>query len=80
MAKWIARLRVEWQHKINLTAAHITNPPLPALWCLHVGCPEGKPAENMLIQCTPLLVEKAGVAMDVTLTWKQVTMQIREPS
>ena len=36
----------------------------------------------MLIQCTPLLVEKAGVAPDVTLRFtacKQVSVQVREP-
>ena len=36
----------------------------------------------MLIQCTALLVEKAGVAPDVTLrftTCKQVSVQAREP-
>ena len=31
---------------------------------------EGGRAEYMLIQCTPLLVEKAGVAPDVTLRCK----------
>ena len=49
---------------------------------LHEGCPEGNPAVYTLIQCTPLLVEKAGVAPDVTLRLtapKQVSVQLREP-
>ena len=44
--------------------------------------PEGGPAVYTLIQCTPLLVEKAGVAPDVTLRFtahKQVRVQAREP-
>ena len=40
---------------------------LPALHCLHEGCLEGMPTVYTLVQCTPLLVEKAGVAPDVTL-------------
>ena len=49
---------------------------------LHEGYLEGGPAVYMLIQCTPLLVEKAGVAPDMTLrftTHKQVSVQVREP-
>ena len=30
------------------------------------GCPEGEPVVYTLVQCTPLLVEKADVAPDVT--------------
>ena len=55
---------------------------MPALHCLHVGYPEGRPAVYTLIQCTLLLVEKAGVAPDVTLRFtahKQVRVQVREP-
>ena len=37
--------------------------------CLHEGCPEGKPAVFTFIHCTPLLVEKTGVAPDVTLSF-----------
>ena len=51
------------------------------LYCLHRGCPEGRPAVYTLIQCTPLLVEKAAVAPDVTLrltACKQVSVQVRE--
>ena len=48
-------------------AAQVSNPLLPALRCLREGCPEGEFAVYMLIQCTPLLVEKAGVAPDMTL-------------
>ena len=42
---------------------------------------EGRPAVNTLLQCTPLLVEKACVAANVALRFtmcKQVEMQIRE--
>ena len=49
------------------TAAQVSNPPLLALHCLHEGCPEDKCAVYMLMQCTPLLVEKADVAPNVTL-------------
>ena len=38
----------------------------PALLCWQEGCPEGRPAVYTLIQCIPLLVEKAGVVPDVT--------------
>ena len=41
-----------------------------------------EPVVHTLIQCTPLLVEKAGVAPDVTLGFtmcKQVSVQVREP-
>ena len=51
----------------NLTAAKSWRPLLPALCCLYEGCPEGGSAVYTSIQCTPLLVEKAGVAPDVTL-------------
>ena len=43
---------------------------------------ESGPAVYTLIQCTALLVEKAGVAPDVTLRFtahKQVSVQAREP-
>ena len=33
---------------------------------MHEGCPEGESAVYKLVQCTPLLVEKAGVAPDMT--------------
>ena len=49
---------------------------------VHEGCPEGGPAVYTLIQCTPLLVEKAGVAPDQTLRFtihKQVSVHAREP-
>ena len=39
---------------------------MPALRGLHEVCPEGGPAVYMPKQCTPLLVEKAGVAPDMT--------------
>ena len=47
------------------------------------GCPEGESAVYVLKQCTPLFVEKAGVAPDMTLRFtmhKQVRVQAREPS
>ena len=43
---------------------------------------KGGPAVYMREQCTPLLVEKAGVAPDVTLRFiacKQVSVQVTEP-
>ena len=49
---------------------------------MHEGCPEGGPAVYTLIQCTPLLVEKAGVVPDMTLrltTYKQLSVRVREP-
>ena len=49
---------------------------------LHEGCPEGVSAVYTLIQCTPLLVEKLGVALNVTfrfITCKQVSVQARGP-
>ena len=54
---------------------------LPALHYLHEGCPQGGPAVYMFLQCTPLLVEKAGVAPDINIGFtvcKQVSMQVRE--
>ena len=50
----------------NLTVPQFSDSPLPALCCLHEGCLKGEPAVYMLIQCTPLLVEKAGVVPDMT--------------
>ena len=44
-----------WDTRSNLTAAQVSNPPLPALCCLHEGCPEGEPAVYRLEQCTPIL-------------------------
>ena len=49
---------------------------------LSEGCLEGGPAVYMPIQCTPLLVKKAGVPPDVTLrftTCKQAHVQARGP-
>ena len=66
----------------NLIAAQVNNPLLPALHCLHEGCLEGEPDIDMLIQCTPLLVEKAGVVPDVTIRFtlhNQVVIEEREP-
>ena len=49
---------------------------------MHEGCLEGEPAVHMLIQCKPLLVEMAGVSLDMTLRFtvhKQISVQAREP-
>ena len=54
---------------------HCCSSLLPALHCLHEGCLKGEPAIHMLLQCTPLLVEKAGVAPDVTLSSLHVSKQ-----
>ena len=54
---------------------------LPVLHRMHEGCPEGDSAVYMLTQCTPLLVEKTGVAPDLTLRFtahKQISVQARE--
>ena len=56
------------------------NLPLLQMW--HVGNMTGRHAVYMLIQCTPLLVEKAGVAPDVTFritACKQERVQARYP-
>ena len=50
---------------------------LPSSW--HDRRVEGEPAVHMLIQCTPLLVEKAGVAPDMTIRFivhKQTKVQM----
>ena len=50
--------------------------------CLHEGCPEGRPTVYILLWCTALLVEKAGVAPDVTRRFtmhKQVSVLARDP-
>ena len=64
-----------WKETFNL--------PITAnLRLTSLGCPEGRPAVYTLVQCTPLLVEKAGVAPDMTLrftTCKQASVQAREP-
>ena len=55
---------------------------LSVIHWLHWGCLEHKPAVYMLVQCTLLLVEKAGAAPDLALRFtacKQVRMQVREP-
>ena len=82
VAEWIARSFVEWAStRSNLTAAQVTKPLSSSLHYLHDGCPEGDSAVHMLIQCTPILVEKTDVAPDVTLRFtvcKQVRMQARE--
>ena len=79
VVEWIARPR---SLVLNLTAAQVINPSLPALCCLHEGCLKGKSAVYTLIKCTLLMVEKADVVPDVTLRLtmhKQVGVQVREP-
>ena len=80
MAEWIAHSLVDLaaQDRISLL------PKLaPTIICpLLLACPEGGPTVYTLIQCTPLLVEKAGVAPDVTLRFtacKEVSVQVGEP-
>ena len=63
-------------------SAPVCNPSPPALRCLHEGCPEGESTVYTLIQCTPLLMEKADVAPDVARRFtmcKQVSVQARQP-
>ena len=71
-----------WSHPqrthLFLDAAQVSNPLLPAHRCMHERCLEGEPAVYMF---TPLLVEKAGVAPDMTLRFtacKQVSVQARK--
>ena len=55
---------------------------LPLLQTWHVGNATGRHAVYTLIQCTPLLVEKAGVVPDVTFrirARKQERVQARYP-
>ena len=69
-------------HSFDLTAVQVSNPPLPAHCCYHKGCPESYPVVYTLIQCAPVLAEKADVAPDVTLRFtvqKQVSVLVREP-
>ena len=76
VAKWRARL---------LTVREVSrlNPGnLPLLQMWHVGNMTGCHAVYTLIQCTPLLVEKAGVTPDVTFritACKQERVQARYP-
>ena len=60
--------------------AQVSNPLLPALRCLHEGCPEGKFVVYILMQCTPLLVEKAPDVTPRFTARKQVSMQVRTTS
>ena len=54
-------------HRSNVTAAQISvHHSLPPAVCMR-DSPEGGPAMYTLTQFTPLSVEKAGVAPDVTL-------------
>ena len=52
---------------VKLQWSKVSNPPQLALHYMLEGCLEGQPAVHILIQCTPLLVEKASKAPDVTL-------------
>ena len=76
VAEWRARLltvrEVSWSNPGNL--------PLLQTW--HVGNMTSHHAVYMLIQCTSLLVEKAGVAPDMTFritACKQERVQARYP-
>ena len=57
----------------NLTAAQVTNPLSPALYCLHEGCWEGKSAV-----CT-VYIPIDGNGRCRTRHGKQVSVQVREP-
>ena len=76
VAEWRARL-------LTVREVSRSNPGiLPLLQTWHVGNVTGRHAVYMLIQCTPLLVEKAGVAPDVTFritACKQERVQARYP-
>ena len=67
--------------KENFIESHCCPKLVSTVACLHEGCLEGRPAVYTLIQCTPLLVEKADVSPDMTLrftTCNQVSVQARE--
>ena len=74
----------EWRARL-LTVREVSqsNPGnLPLLQTWHVGTVTGCYAVYTLIQCTPLLVEKAGVAPDMTFritACKQERVQVRYP-
>ena len=76
VAKWRARL-------LTVREVSRSNPSnLPLLQTWHVGNMTGRHAVYMLIQCTSLLVEKAGVTPDVTFRMtacKQERVQARYP-
>ena len=64
----------------EVSRSNPSNLPLLQMW--HVGNTTGHHAIYTLIQCTPLLVEKAGVAPDVTFritAHKQERVQARYP-
>ena len=74
--------------RVESTSAHcagglpIESGNLPLLQTWHVGNVTGRHAVYTLIQCTPLLVEKAGVAPDMTFritACKQERVQARYP-
>ena len=76
VAEWRARL-------LTVREVSRSNPGnLPLLQMWHVGNVTGRHAIYTLIQCTPLLVEKAGVTPDVTFritACKQERVQVRYP-
>ena len=76
VAKWRACL-------LTVQEVSRSNPGhLPLLQMWHVGNVTGRHAIYTLIQCTPLLVEKAGVAPDMTFritACKQERVQARYP-
>ena len=74
----------EWRaHLLTVREVSRSNPGnLPLLQTWHVGNVTGCHAIYVLIQCTPLLVEKAGVPPDVTFritACKQERVQARYP-
>ena len=80
VAEWMACSLVKWAAEIESRCCPSQHSTV-AYHPLYEGCPEGRPAVYMLIQCTPLLVEK-GAPPDVTLrftTHKQARVQVTEP-
>ena len=76
VAEWRARLLTVWE----VFRSNPGNLPLLQMW--HAGNVTNRHAVYTLIQCTPLLVEKAGVTPDVTFritACKQERVQARYP-
>ena len=70
VAEWRARLLTV----LEVSRSNPDNLPLLQMW--HVGNMTGHHAVYMLIQCTPLLAKKVGVAPDVT--FQDHSMQVRK--
>ena len=82
MAEWISHVDPAARDRISLLPKVSVHCCLPSAACMRAVWKVGL-AVHILIQCTPLLVEKAGVALDVTLRFtacKQVSVQVRQPT